>query len=253
MGRAACCDKDKVKKGAWSAEEDEKLKAYIQHYGTGGNWIALPNKIGLKRCGKSCRLRWLNYLKPNIKHGGFSQEEDNIICNLFISIGTRWSIIAAQLPGRTDNDVKNYWNTKLKKKLLGTPKHSSNVNKLPSNSNSTMERLQLQMQLQGLHNSYSVYNAAALWPTVSTGEEAKVVTGQLPTSTGGKSLMGSSSGEEDGGAIEIDNVKEMDDSKESLVWWCDDFDAKSAAALDLWNTNSTEGIFQDCELLGYGL
>ncbi|KAL2504327.1 Transcription factor RAX3 [Abeliophyllum distichum] len=75
-------------------------------------------EIRLKRCGKSCRLRWLNYLRPNIKHGGFTEEEDNLICSLYISIGSRWSIIAGQLPGRTDNDIKNYWNTKLKKKLL---------------------------------------------------------------------------------------------------------------------------------------
>ncbi|OVA00143.1 SANT/Myb domain [Macleaya cordata] len=119
MGRAPCCDKANVKRGPWSPEEDAKLKAFIEEHGTGGNWIALPQKIGLKRCGKSCRLRWLNYLRPNIKHGGFSEEEDNIICNLYISIGSRWSIIAAQLPGRTDNDIKNYWNTRLKKKLLG--------------------------------------------------------------------------------------------------------------------------------------
>ncbi|GMY07021.1 transcription factor RAX3-like [Fagus crenata] len=119
MGRAPCCDKANVKKGPWSPEEDAKLKSYIEQNGTGGNWIALPQKIGLKRCGKSCRLRWLNYLRPNIKHGGFSEEEDNIICSLYISIGSRWSIIAAQLPGRTDNDIKNYWNTRLKKKLLG--------------------------------------------------------------------------------------------------------------------------------------
>ncbi|XP_073024019.1 transcription factor MYB87-like [Primulina eburnea] len=119
MGRAPCCDKANVKKGPWSTEEDAKLKSYIEKYGTGGNWIALPQKIGLKRCGKSCRLRWLNYLRPNIKHGGFTEEEDNLICSLYVSIGSRWSIIAAQLPGRTDNDIKNYWNTRLKKKLLG--------------------------------------------------------------------------------------------------------------------------------------
>ncbi|TXG59982.1 hypothetical protein EZV62_014555 [Acer yangbiense] len=89
MGRAPCCDKAKVKKGPWSPEEDATLKAYIEQNGTGGNWIALPQKIGLKRCGKSCRLRWLNYLRPNIKHGGFSEEEDNIICSLYISIGSR--------------------------------------------------------------------------------------------------------------------------------------------------------------------
>ncbi|XVE80018.1 hypothetical protein DITRI_Ditri14bG0105000 [Diplodiscus trichospermus] len=184
MGRAPCCDKANVKKGPWSPEEDAKLKAYIEKYGTGGNWIALPQKIGLKRCGKSCRLRWLNYLRPNIKHGGFSEEEDNIICSLYISIGSRWSIIAAQLPGRTDNDIKNYWNTKLKKKLLGRRKQS-NSNRLSSLSqdsseangaddnqfsqglsNSALERLQLSMQLQSLQNSFSFYNNPALWPKV---------------------------------------------------------------------------------------
>ncbi|KAK1409771.1 hypothetical protein QVD17_36300 [Tagetes erecta] len=118
MGRAPCCDKANVKKGPWSPEEDETLKHYIQTHGTGGNWIALPQKAGLRRCGKSCRLRWLNYLRPNIKHGQFSDDEDKLICALFASIGSRWSIMAAQLPGRTDNDIKNYWNTKLKKKMI---------------------------------------------------------------------------------------------------------------------------------------
>jgi myb proto-oncogene protein len=119
MGRAPCCDKANVKKGPWSPDEDAKLKSYIDNHGTGGNWIALPQKAGLKRCGKSCRLRWLNYLRPNIKHGEFSDDEDKLICSLYASIGSRWSIIAAQLPGRTDNDIKNYWNTKLKKKIMG--------------------------------------------------------------------------------------------------------------------------------------
>ncbi|XVF49065.1 hypothetical protein PTKIN_Ptkin03bG0239100 [Pterospermum kingtungense] len=127
MGRAPCCDKANVKRGPWSPDEDNTLRSYIEEHGTGGNWIALPRKAGLKRCGKSCRLRWLNYLRPNIKHGGFTQEEDNIICSLHASIGSRWSVIAARLPGRTDNDVKNHWNTKLKKKLLaGLDKNSNN-------------------------------------------------------------------------------------------------------------------------------
>ncbi|CAI9298167.1 unnamed protein product [Lactuca saligna] len=179
MGRAPCCDKTNVKKGPWSSEEDAKLKEYIEKYGTGGNWIALPQKIGLKRCGKSCRLRWLNYLRPNIKHGGFSEEEDNIICSLYISIGSRWSIIAAQLPGRTDNDIKNYWNTRLKKKLLGRRKQSQ-ANRLSGStqdqkdssgietlSNSAIERLQLHMQLHSLENpNFSQYdhNPPPMWP-----------------------------------------------------------------------------------------
>ncbi|CAN8253039.1 unnamed protein product [Cochlearia groenlandica] len=179
MGRAPCCDKANVKKGPWSPEEDVKLKDYINKYGTGSNWIALPQKIGLKRCGKSCRLRWLNYLRPNIKHGGFSEEEDSIILSLYISIGSRWSIIAAQLPGRTDNDIKNYWNTKLKKKLLGrqkqmnrqdsiTDSRENNIIKSPQNlSNSALERLQLHMQLQNVQNPFSsFYNNPNLWPKV---------------------------------------------------------------------------------------
>ncbi|KAI7727444.1 hypothetical protein M8C21_023126 [Ambrosia artemisiifolia] len=172
MGRAPCCDKENVKKGPWSPEEDAKLKDYIEKYGTGGNWITLPQKIGIKRCGKSCRLRWLNYLRPDIKHGGFSEEEDNIICSLYISIGSRWSIIAAQLPGRTDNDIKNYWNTRLKKKLLGRRKESQSGrltgsiedpkdgNGIETLSNSAIERLQLHMQLQSLQNP----NNMSMWP-----------------------------------------------------------------------------------------
>nr|URY18980.1 MYB protein [Zanthoxylum bungeanum] len=140
MGRAPCCDKANVKKGPWSPEEDAKLKAYIEQHGTGGNWIALPQKIGLKRCGKSCRLRWLNYLRPNIKHGGFSEEEDNIICSLYISIGSRWSIIAGQLPGRTDNDIKNYWNTRLKKKLLGKQRKEQQARRASSCLKQEMKR-----------------------------------------------------------------------------------------------------------------
>ncbi|KAL5728935.1 hypothetical protein ACHQM5_001957 [Ranunculus cassubicifolius] len=129
MGRAPCCDKANVKRGPWSPEEDFALKNYVERYGTGGNWISLPQRAGLKRCGKSCRLRWLNYLRPDIKHGGFTDEEDNIICSLYKNIGSRWSVIAAQLPGRTDNDVKNYWNTKLKKKILAGKINQSGTNK----------------------------------------------------------------------------------------------------------------------------
>ncbi|KZV37214.1 hypothetical protein F511_04633 [Dorcoceras hygrometricum] len=116
MGRSPCCDKTKVKRGSWSPEEDATLKEYLHKHGTGGSWIALPQKAGLERCGKSCRLRWLNYLRPDIKHGAFTQEEEKTIFNLYNILGSRHA--SSHLPGRTDNDVKNYWNTKLKKKVL---------------------------------------------------------------------------------------------------------------------------------------
>lgn len=137
MGRAPCCDKANVKRGPWSPEEDNILRAFVEAHGTGGNWIALPRKAGLKRCGKSCRLRWLNYLRPDIKHGGFTEDEDNLIITLYNNIGSRWSVIASHLPRRTDNDVKNYWNTKLKKKLSGKAdlkKGSNNNGNATSNS-----------------------------------------------------------------------------------------------------------------------
>ncbi|GLT46379.1 hypothetical protein SLA2020_201380 [Shorea laevis] len=116
MVKCHCCDKLNVKRGLWTAEEDAKMLAYVSKHGT-GNWTVVPKKAGLRRCGKSCRLRWTNYLRPDLKHENFTPEEEELIILLHATIGSRWSIIAQQLPGRTDNDVKNYWNTKLKKKL----------------------------------------------------------------------------------------------------------------------------------------
>lgn len=117
MGRAPCCDKLGLKKGPWTPDEDQKLMAYIQRYGH-GSWRALPKQAGLLRCGKSCRLRWTNYLRPDIKRGRFSFEEEQVIIHLHGLLGNRWSAIAAHLPGRTDNEIKNYWNTHLKKRLV---------------------------------------------------------------------------------------------------------------------------------------
>ncbi|GMI99884.1 myb domain protein 16 [Hibiscus trionum] len=105
-----------LKKGPWTPEEDQKLSSYIRLHGD-GNWRALPAKAGLQRCGKSCRLRWINYLRPDIKRGKFSLQEDQTIIQLHALLGNRWSAIAAHLPKRTDNEIKNYWNTRLRKRL----------------------------------------------------------------------------------------------------------------------------------------
>ncbi|AQK73061.1 Transcription factor MYB17 [Zea mays] len=117
MGRAPCCDRTKgLKKGPWTPEEDKLLVDYIQTNGH-GSWRLLPKLAGLNRCGKSCRLRWTNYLRPDIKRGPFTSEEQKSIVQLHAIVGNKWSMIAAQLPGRTDNEIKNYWNTHLKKQL----------------------------------------------------------------------------------------------------------------------------------------
>ncbi|CAN0924363.1 Transcription factor MYB94 [Linum grandiflorum] len=125
MGRAPCCDAGGVKKGPWTPEEDILLVSYVHHHGP-SNWRSIPTNTGLRRCSKSCRLRWTNYLRPGIKRGNFTHQEDQMIIHLQALLGNRWAAIASYLPERTDNDIKNYWNTHLKKKLLN--KLSNNIN-----------------------------------------------------------------------------------------------------------------------------
>ncbi|XP_042460116.1 transcription repressor MYB5-like [Zingiber officinale] len=114
----ACCSKDGMKRGPWTPEEDEALASYVRLEGE-GRWRTLPARAGLRRCGKSCRLRWMNYLRPSIKRGPIAPDEEDIILRLHRLLGNRWSLIAGRIPGRTDNEIKNYWNTHLSKKLIG--------------------------------------------------------------------------------------------------------------------------------------
>ncbi|KAI3902519.1 hypothetical protein MKX01_031195 [Papaver californicum] len=134
-----------LRKGAWAEEEDILLRKCIMEYGE-GKWHQVPLRAGLNRCRKSCRLRWLNYLQPNIVRGEFKPDEVDLIIRMHKLLGNRqvytyifqflqelkvidmyiyiaavggmmilWSLIAGRLPGRTANDIKNYYNTHLKK------------------------------------------------------------------------------------------------------------------------------------------
>ncbi|KAF8646509.1 hypothetical protein HU200_065727 [Digitaria exilis] len=112
-----------VRKGPWVAEEDEVLLRHVQEHGP-REWSSIRSKGLLPRTGKSCRLRWVNKLRPDLKTGcRFSPEEERVVIDLQAQFGNKWARIATYLPGRTDNDVKNFWSTRQKRlaRLLRTP------------------------------------------------------------------------------------------------------------------------------------
>ncbi|XP_061358540.1 MYB-like transcription factor 4 [Gastrolobium bilobum] len=138
--RKPCCDTKDMNKGAWSKQEDQKLIDYIKKHGE-VCWRTLPQAAGLLRCGKSCRLRWINYLRPDLKRGNFGEDEEDLIIKLHALLGNRWSLIAGRLPGRTDNEVKNYWNSHIRRKLISKgidPNNHRLSKKIPTLQNPPM-------------------------------------------------------------------------------------------------------------------
>ncbi|KAK8469958.1 hypothetical protein PHAVU_004G012000 [Phaseolus vulgaris] len=119
-----------VRKGPWTMEEDLILINYIANHGE-GVWNSLAKASGLKRTGKSCRLRWLNYLRPDVRRGNITTEEQLLIFELHAKWGNRWSKIAKHLPGRTDNEIKNFWRTRIQKHM----KQAENSQQQGNNSN----------------------------------------------------------------------------------------------------------------------
>ncbi|KAH0450734.1 hypothetical protein IEQ34_021426 [Dendrobium chrysotoxum] len=166
MGRQPCCDKIGLKKGPWTTEEDKKLINFILNNGQ-CCWRAVPKLAGLLRCGKSCRLRWTNYLRPDLKRGLLSESEEKVVIDLHSQLGNRWSKIAANLPGRTDNEIKNHWNTHIKKKLRKMGIDPLTHKPLPSE-----EQLSHQSQHHQAPSAYSDLSTAVILHCPLDGPEA---------------------------------------------------------------------------------
>lgn len=145
-------NKPKLRKGLWSPDEDERLIRYMLTNGQ-GCWSDIARNAGLLRCGKSCRLRWINYLRPDLKRGSFSPQEEDLIIHFHSILGNRWSQIATRLPGRTDNEIKNFWNSTLKKRFKNNNNNTSSGSS-PNNSNSNSLDLRDQhVEMGGKSNS----------------------------------------------------------------------------------------------------
>ncbi|KAJ8554448.1 hypothetical protein K7X08_025126 [Anisodus acutangulus] len=132
--------KQKHKKGLWSPDEDDKLKNYIIKYGH-GCWSSVPINAGLQRNGKSCRLRWINYLRPGLKRGAFSFDEEERILTLHAMFGNKWSQIAQHLPGRTDNEIKNHWHSYLKKRVAKMAENEGHTKSVNTESSPSLKKL----------------------------------------------------------------------------------------------------------------
>ncbi|KAG6604826.1 Transcription factor MYB32, partial [Cucurbita argyrosperma subsp. sororia] len=160
MVRAPIVDKDGVKRGAWSSEEDDKLMGYVQKHGP-RKWRQLPSLAGLARCGKSCRLRWLNYLRPGLKKGNYTDEENDLIYKLHEMHGNRWSMIATKLSGRTDNEIKNHWNAHLKKQIEQSS--SLSVQTSSSSSDANFGRLNWAVEEYDQSGYGDLWNEPFIW------------------------------------------------------------------------------------------
>ncbi|KAJ0694522.1 putative transcription factor MYB family [Helianthus annuus] len=161
------------RKGPWTPMEDKLLMEYVALHGE-GRWSSVAGCSGLKRNAKSCRLRWVNYLRPGLKKSQLSPQEEGIIIELHALWGNRWSKIARYLPGRTDNEIKNYWRTHFKKK--GKPLQNENKQKYEAQFNYNQD-----LQVQGTMNYSTSSCESEVHPTPATMQETTAGTGSMVT------------------------------------------------------------------------
>ncbi|KAK1362633.1 Myb domain protein 79 [Heracleum sosnowskyi] len=144
------------RKGPWTSEEDRLLIEYVKLHGE-GRWNSVARLQGLKRNGKSCRLRWVNYLRPDLKRGQITPNEESVIIELHARWGNRWSTIARSLPGRTDNEIKNYWRTHFKKKTKTSPNDATKSKaRMLRRQQFQQQQLLLHQQQQQQQHQYEV-------------------------------------------------------------------------------------------------
>ncbi|RWR76816.1 transcription factor MYB59 [Cinnamomum micranthum f. kanehirae] len=131
---------EETRKGPWTEQEDLQLMHVVGHFGE-RRWDFIAKVSGLNRTGKSCRLRWVNYLHPGLKRERMTPQEEHLVIELHSKWGNRWSRIARKLPGRTDNEIKNYWRTHTRKKAqerkqaMSPPSSASSYSFSPPSSN----------------------------------------------------------------------------------------------------------------------
>ncbi|TXG66347.1 hypothetical protein EZV62_007622 [Acer yangbiense] len=223
-----CCSKVGIKKGPWTPEEDELLSNYINREGE-GRWRTLPKRAGLLRCGKSCRLRWMNYLRPCVKRGRIAPDEEDLILRLHRLLGNRWSLIAGRIPGRTDNEIKNYWNTHLSKKLISQgidprthkplinpppplPTHTSSglyehEHNLVSNSNPNPNPISASLELEKSYQVITAANGIGNWTNNLQNDVQVTLPPVVPLQAPEPSMVvGTSGGQTFGGIWEADEI-----------------------------------------------
>ncbi|KAG6668517.1 transcription factor MYB13-like [Carya illinoinensis] len=223
------------RKGPWTSEEDRLLIEYVRLYGE-GRWNSVARLAGLKRNGKSCRLRWVNYLRPDLKRGQITPHEESIILELHARWGNRWSTIARSLPGRTDNEIKNYWRTHFKKKAKVPSDASEKAKTRLLRRQQFQQQQQQQQQLQQQQQQLQL-NQADMKRILALLDENDHKVTSVPQARQEMSTMYPNTTEEQSYFYSLlnTNVLVPEASNEDIIWdglWMDDdhgnFNAASA-------------------------